>query len=210
VWTNELVPRAIDGRPQELPLSGEPPISMQQAQQQALDLRPEVKRLDAVQRTARLDSALADEYLRPFVEASAAITSYDVSSIMKTDYKLGLRIQQPLFFRSASAGAQVAQIGVQRADLSRLLVERAVDADASAAVVAVTRTQERLALALEEVRLATAMVEAERIQFLAGESTLLNLNIRERFLADALLRLVSAQGDLARARVTLLWATGTI
>jgi outer membrane protein TolC len=157
-----------------------------------------------------LDSALADEYLRPFVEASAALTSYDVSSITKTDYKLGLRVSQPLFFRSASAGAQVAQIGVQRADLTRLLVERTVDADAAAAVVAVTRTQERLTLALEEVRLARAMVDAERRRFIAGESTLLNLNLRERFLAEALLRQVSAQGDLARARISLLWATGTI
>lgn len=210
VWTNDLAPRTIDGRPQELPMAGDPTISSQQAQQQARELRPEVRRMDAVQRTARLDSALADEYLRPFVEASAALTSYDVSSITKTDYKLGLRVSQPLFFRSASAGAQVAQIGVQRADLTRLLVERTVDADAAAAVVAVTRTQERLSLALEEVRLATAMVDAERRRFIAGESTLLNLNLRERFLAEALLRQVSAQGDLARARITLLWATGTI
>lgn len=210
VWTNDLTPRTIDGRPEPLPQALDTSVVSLAAQQEARQSRPEIARLDAIQRTARLDSALADEFLRPMVEASAALTSYDVSSITKTDYKVGLRISQPLLFRSAAAGAEVAQINVQRADLSRLLVERTVEADAAAAVVAVQRSSERLDVASQEVELAQTMVEAERRRFIAGESNLLNLNLRERFLAEALLRQVSAQADLARARVTLRWATGTI
>lgn len=210
VWTNELTPRTIEGRPQQLPTDLDNATTTLSAQQEARSSRPEISRMDAVQRTARLDSALADEYLRPFVEANAALTSYDVSSITKTDYKVGIRISQPLLFRSASAGAQVAQIGVQRADLTRLLIERTVEADAAAAVVAVDRSSERLRIAQQEVQLAQIMVDAERQRFIAGESTLLNLNLRERFLAEALLRQVNAQADLARARITLRWATGTI
>jgi outer membrane protein TolC len=54
------------------------------------------------------------------------------------------------------------------------------------------------------------MVDAEQQRFLAGDSSLLAVNLRERFYAEALLRVISARADLARSFITLRWATGTI
>jgi hypothetical protein len=54
------------------------------------------------------------------------------------------------------------------------------------------------------------MVLAEQSKFLAGDSSLLLINLRERFLAEALQRLVTAKADVARSLVALAWSTGVI
>jgi len=124
--------------------------------------------------------------------------------------KFGLTITQPLLFRSASAQAQVASVTVRRADFQRAIVERGVEADVANAAIAVRRAAERMMVATTEVGLADQMLAAERRRFDAGESTLLTLNLRERFYAEALMRQVNARADWARALVGLSWSTGTI
>jgi outer membrane protein TolC len=54
------------------------------------------------------------------------------------------------------------------------------------------------------------MVETEERRTRAGETDLLTINLRERFLADALIRELSARADVVRAFLALQWATGTI
>lgn len=210
LWGPDGQVQQLEGTPDRLPEQfGTVPV-LPDAQQAALANRPEVKRLEVLQQLARLDSALAREFLRPYVELEAALISYNVDNIGATDYKMGVRVSQPLLFRSAAAGVQTADINVQRTDLSQLVVRRLVEADATNAVIAVERAQQRIQAASTEVELAQRMVAAERRLLEAGESTLLQVNLRERFLAEALLRLISAQADRAEADIDVLWATGTI
>jgi len=197
-------------RPFPLPLDEGAAVRLEDQVAQARALRPELQRIGVLQETSRLDSALASEFLRPYVELEAGLMSYDVSAISRLDYKVGVRVHQPLLFRQASAQVQTAGIGVQRADLSRSLLERMVDADVANAIVSVDRTRERLQAAEQEQDLARRMVDAEQQRFLSGDSSLLAVNLRERFYAEALLRVISARADLARAFITLRWATGTI
>jgi len=211
LWTGNGTPEQnLNVRPLELPVRADTSTTALDAANLARLLRPEIRRAEVMQQTSRMDSSLAQEFMRPFVEIEAALLAYDVTSLSKTDYKIGLRVTQPLLFRQASAGAETAGITVQRADLTRALVERMVDADAANAVIALDRSRERLSAADEEARLGQIMVTAELRKFEAGESSLLQLNLRERFYAEALLRLVSARADWARAIVTLQWSTGTL
>jgi len=210
LWANDGSPQSLNASPSPLPERALSIPAPEEAINEARRSRPEIDRMTVMQDMARLDSSLAREFLRPFVELEAALLSYDVGQITSTDYKVGLKVSQPLLFRSASAGAQVADIGVQRADLSQILVLRVVEADAANAVVALQRSADQIDAALTEVDLALQMVEAERRLLDAGESSLLQINLRERFYAEALLRLISARADQARAQMTYRWATGTI
>lgn len=173
-------------------------------------LRPELQRASFMVETSRFDSSLAAEYMRPFVEVSAGLVSYDVSESGKLDYKLGLKVQQPLFFRQAAAQMQTSSIAVDRAELSMLLAQRLVEIDAQNAVIGLAKAYERLNLAEQEVDAANAMVEAEQVKFKAGDSSQIIVNLRERFLGEALQRLVSAKADVLRAKINLSWATGVI
>lgn len=210
LWSSNGVPQTISGSPLPLPSSPTSMPDTKTQQELALKNRPELARVRLLAETARLDSGLAQEYLRPFIEAEAALASYDVSQISKIDYKVGVKVSQPLLFRQASAGAQVADITVQRADYTKVIVERTIEADAANSTIAIQRSAQRLTIATEEVRLAEQMLRAEQQKLDIGESTLLTLNLRERFYAEAVARLISARGDYARAQISLLWATGTI
>lgn len=176
----------------------------------ARSLRPEIRRARYFIEIAHLDSSLAQEYMRPFVELQAGLITYDVSAPSSTDYKFGLRVQQPLLFRQASAQVQTASIAVDRAELTLALVHRVVEVDVTTATVAVEKSIERLSIAEQEVEAARTMVQAEQNRFLAGDTSLLTLNLRERFYGEALLRLANAKAELAKARITLKWATGLI
>lgn len=211
VWNADgSAPNMSQIRPFPLPLDEGTAVRLEDEVARARALRPELQRIGVLQETSRLDSALASEFMRPYVELEAGLMSYDVSAVTKLDYKVGVRVHQPLLFRQASAQVQTAGIGVQRADLTRNLLERVIDADVANALVSVDRTRERLRAAVAEQDLARRMVDAELRRFVAGESSLLSVNLRERFYAEALLRVISARADLARAFITLRWATGTI
>ncbi len=210
LWTGTGEPRPLTGDPEPLPLRADTTSLATVSVSAAYLQRPEVRRTDMLQQTARLDSGLAREYLRPFVELEGALLSYDVAKSLAPNYKVGLTISQPLLFRSASAQAEVAEITVRRADLQRAIVERFVAADVANSIIAVRRATERMEAASEEVSLAEQMVVAERRKFEAGESSLLTINLRERFYAEALLRQLSARADWARSLVSLSWSTGTI
>lgn len=211
LWNGDGTPVPLNGAPIALPESGSPPEADDALISRARTLRPELRRAEVLQQTARLDQDLARELMRPFVEAEASLLSSDLAKgVGSPDYKVGFRVAQPLLFRSASAQNQVADITVQRADLQKIIIERTIDADVQNAAIAVRRALERLDAAITETNLSRLMVLAEQRRLEAGEGTLLTLNIRERFFAEALQRRVTAQADLARALMLLRWATGTI
>lgn len=210
LWAIDGTPRTLSGRPERLPVAADTSVLAAISMSTVQAARPEIRRTDILQQTARLDSGLANEYLRPFVQLEGSLMQYDVGSAIAPDVKFGLTITQPLLFRSASAQAQVASVTVRRADFQRAIVERSVEADVANAAIAVRRAAERMVVATTEVGLADQMLVAERRRFDAGESTLLTLNLRERFYAEALMRQVNARADWARALVGLSWSTGTI
>lgn len=210
VWDNRQPVRLGEYSSEPLPTGSEVPVLRDSARSIARTLRPEVQRASLLVETSRLDSSLASEFMRPFVELNAGLISYDMSVPTAVDYKVGLNISQPILFRQASAQLQTSTIAVDRAEISRDLIRRIVEIDAENASIAVDRANERLSFATSEVETARLMVQAEQSKFIAGDSSLLLINLRERFLAEALQRLVTAKADVARAQVALAWATGVI
>ena len=210
LWDERQPIRLPSYQGEPLAVKQESRINVDTAMSTARMLRPEIQRASFMLETSKFDSSLAAEYMRPFVEMSAGVINYDVSTISSLDYKLGLKIQQPLFFRQASAQLETSTIAVDRAELSLLLVQRIVAVDAENAVIAIERANERLLLAEQEVETARVMVNAEQAKFFAGDSSLILVNLRERFLAEALQRLVSAKADVLRSKITLSWAIGVI
>lgn len=172
--------------------------------------RPELKRIQSIQSISRLDSSLAIEFLRPFVQADAMLISSNLASLSALNYKVGIKISQPLLFRSASAQSEIADVAVKRADLTVKMVERQIDADVRNATIALSRAKQRFDILLQEVATARIMVAAEQRKFLMGDSNLLNVNLRERFLLDAQLRQISAVVEVQRAIYTMKWALGQI
>lgn len=173
----------------------------------AFGARPELRRAELSLRAARLDSSLAAEFMRPNLLFDANVYGY---SAITPNYSVGLSIQQPLFFRQASAGVQTTAIAVNRSEFALMVTQRIVEIDVRSALISLQRSLERRGIAEEEVRLALIMVNAEQTRFSSGDASLLTVNLRERFYGEALQRLVSAKADVERANIALLWAMGVI
>jgi len=176
----------------------------------ALNVRPEVRRLQVQQRVAALDITLAQELQRPLVEAQGQMLMRPFGTTGDNTFKIGLNISHPLFQRTATAQEELANVSIRRINFQQSLAERQVQAEIDDAMSAITKAEERIRVAEREVRLSAALQQAEVTKYLAGESTLLVVNIRDRALADARIRLTNARADYQRATAGYLWATAKL
>jgi outer membrane protein TolC len=192
------------------PLPSVSAFQIQNDKRIALAQRPEIGQIEFEQRSACVDLAFNSEFQRPFIELSAEAMQYKFSTIGVNDYRFGLTVSQPLFFREANSNVQLAEIKVRRTELKRLEIERKVLASVDDAVSAIERAKERVEVAEREVRYAYLVQEGERQKFQLGESTILILNLRERATAEAQTKLIEARADYLRAISDYLWATGRI
>jgi outer membrane protein TolC len=176
----------------------------------ALSRRPKLRLMDVKQRQTQIERRLARARLRPDLKLEAQAVSYTESPLNVTDVKVGVKIDQPLFFRAKRSGAQKAQIKLQNLNLKRDVAERKVRADVESALVALSQARRRTRSARRNRRLARRLRQAEQRRFDEGESTLFVLNKREQSLAKARKQLVSAETSALKAYATYQWATGTI
>ncbi|MFN3345770.1 MAG: TolC family protein [Chloroherpetonaceae bacterium] len=211
LWNQDGTPRPLTAMPAKLPpLPSISAFQIQNDKRVALVQRPEIGQIEFEQRSASIDLAFNSEFQRPFIELSAEAMQYKLSTFGVNDYRLGLTVSQPLFFREANSNVQLAEIKVRRTNLKRLEIERKVLASVDDAVSAIERAKERVEVAEREVQYALLVQEGERRKFQLGESTILILNLRERATAEAQTKLIEARADYLRAISDYLWATGRI
>lgn len=211
IWNSDINLDPVREAPERIPLPSLPTNEqVARDRQNAVLSRPEVRRIELQQKFAEIDVQLAEENMRPNIEANASAMFYTLGNSPLENYKLGFTVSQPLLFRGASGQKQLSQITADRVFLQKLQAQRSVAADVENSLSALERAQARIQLAEEEVKLLEILESAERTRFSAGESTLLIVNIRERATAEARGRLVAAKADFQRALILYRWATATL
>lgn len=209
-WTDTGIPRALKQEPYRLPnLPTMDSLQIRADRERAMAMRPEIQRLEFTQQSTSLDLSLARESQKPVIEAKTQWLYYPGSS-NNDNLKVGLDFSMPLFFRTASAQAELFTISLERTRLQLAQTSRFINAEIDNTVSAFQRAVERLDAAEKETALANQMEEGERKRFLAGETSLLIVNLRERAAAEARVRMVSARADCLRAWVLYVWSIGTI
>ena len=176
----------------------------------ALARRPVLRALSLKRRQARIEQDLARGRRWPNLKLEAKAVSYGEGPLNMTDVKVGVQVEQPLFFRNERSRAEKARIEARRVRLKRDLARRTVRADVESALAALRASRRRLRAARRSVRLARRLRRAEQRRFDEGQGTLFRLNQREEALAKARKRRVEARVDRLRARATYRWATGMI
>jgi len=193
---------------------------------EALARRPDVVRLQIVDEQLGVDARLADNQLLPGVALVAGV-SQDLGGSSSTpssptawgagdktravpEAEVGVAVDLAVPFRQARG--RVAVVQAQRARLAeqaRLLRDRVaveIDDAGSAARAAAAR----LAAATAEVDAAVDVEDAERTRFVAGDATLLTVNLREVATVDARLASIDAALEARRAEIALLAATARV
>lgn len=211
LWAEDGSPAPFQYAPPSLQMPPSIDTSRQsEAVETALSRRPKLWMMDVKQRQTQIERRLARARLRPNLKLEAQAVSYTESPVNVTDVKIGIEIDQPLFFRDGRSQAEKVQIKLRDLDLKRDVAERKVRADVESALAALSQARRRAQSARRSERLARKLRQAEQRRFEEGESTLFVLNKREQSLAKARKQLVSAETSALKAYATYQWATGTI
>ncbi|TAE21163.1 MAG: TolC family protein [Candidatus Kapaibacterium sp.] len=210
LWTDAGTAQTLAQPPASLPK--EPPLdslSIRADRERAMTLRPEMLRLDVNAQSLTLDMNLAREAQKPFIETKAQ-WFYGIDKGTADNFKLGVNLGLPLFFRTANAQTELLSVSIERLRLQTLQVSRFINADIDNALSALGRAAERIQAAEKELGYAMRMADGEQRRFREGETSLLIVNLRERAAAEAASRVVSARADYLRAWTQYYWAIGAI
>ncbi len=170
----------------------------------AQENRPELRRLAQQRRQLEIDRDLAKNQLWPSADLSASV-SQDFGPPGyprdKTVLDVSLNLDIPTLNRAARGRLAQAEAALQK-----FMAQQRLFADRISTEVADVHSQlgqavRRVELAQREHDLAVQVEAAERSKFELGDSTLLQVNLREQATFDASLRRVEALVEYHRAKV---------
>ena len=174
-------------------------------QQTALQKRPEPKRLQEQKRQLEVERNLAKNQLWPSADLSAAV-SQDFGPPGyprdKTQLDLSLNLDIPTLNRAARGRLQQAEAALSKFLAQQRLVVDRINLEVADIHSLLSQAVSRVALSDQEYKLAKQVEEAERAKFDLGDSTLLNVNLREQATFDAALRRVDALVEYHRAKIS--------
>jgi outer membrane protein TolC len=211
LWDEDQSPTSFRFAPpaSEMP----PPVDTTreaEAVETALNRRPTLRVMDVKRQQTQIEQRLAQEQLRPKLKLEAQAVSYTDSPLNVSDVKVGLEIEQPLFFRSQRSEAERADIARRDLELKQDIARRRVRADVESAQAALTQARRQTQSARRNEELAEKLRRAEQKRFEEGQGTLFVLNKREESLAKARKQRIAAEISALKAYATYQWATGII
>ncbi|MEM6328993.1 MAG: TolC family protein [Planctomycetota bacterium] len=179
----------------------------------AQDARPELAELSIVRRQLGIAYRQAVNETLPDVDGGLFF-GQDVGNPTSSDDKSEFEIEATLTLsvplERRKALGKVRQLRGKLAQLrakTQFAAEK-IGAEVQVARAALGAAAERVEQTAEGVRLAERMQQAERRQYEEGQSTLFNLNLREKQTADAATELVAAQRDYFVALADYLASLG--
>jgi outer membrane protein TolC len=184
------------------------PEAIQAHKLQAKAERPEIKEIDIEAKLNNIDLALAKNNLLPSLDAEAAPARAPEKFVLGLGYRFGVELRIPILQRKSRGEVLEAQGKADRFVLVQKFREQQVVIDVDNALSAIERTKERVAAAVESLRLAKTLEEGERFRFSLGATSVLFVNLRERNSVDSENQVIRAKADYQKAQALYQWAIG--
>lgn len=171
----------------------------EEGRRSALELRPELKRINLEREQVKVELRLAQNLMLPamdaFVTQGVDTGPQGIGPIVRA----GVAFAVPLRQRTARGQIEGAQLKIQKLNLDEKLEKQKILAEVDDTVSAVNTSHDRFAATVVEVKKAKDVETGERYRFAAGDSTLFLVNQRERTTAEAQMRLVESHVDYLQA-----------
>ena len=170
--------------------------------------RPEVKEIGIEAKLNNIDLELAKNNLLPSLDAEAAPSRTPEKFVLGLGYSFGIELKIPILQRKSRGEVLEAQGKADRFVLMQQYREQQVLVDVDNALSAIERAKERVAAAVESLRLAKTLEEGERFRFSLGATSVLFVNLRERNSVDSESQVIRAKADYQKAQALYQWAIG--
>lgn len=144
---------------------------------------PVINKFTSFQRVLDVDVRLKREYIKPKLNVSYNILSSDptifTGTLTTNNYKWGLNFAVPLYLRQSRNEYRLSKITSRNNSLELANVRTELQYKISANLASIQLLSEQIINADRSARYSKALVEAERLKFENGESSLFLLNTRE-------------------------------
>lgn len=173
----------------------------------AFNQRPELQRFELLKEKAAVDLRLAENQEYPALNAQLTgaqdvgqgKSSTGIFALDRSNVEAALVLDVPLERRQARGRAQAARGAMLQLLAQERFARDQIAAEVQDAVSSLDRTWQRLERAREEQRIARRVAELELDRFQKGQSTLLEVNLRELAAAGAQAKVVEALTEYFRA-----------
>jgi len=178
--------------------------------------RPELARMQLLKERAATDLRLAENQTYPYLGAAVAGAqdvgpgkqSTGILALDRSNIEASLLLDVPLQRRDARGKAQAARAALAQILAQERFARDQIRAEVQDAISNLARSFERLQRARQEQTIAERVAELERERFRAGQSNLLEVNIRELSAAGARAKVVDVLADFYRAQADYRAALG--
>lgn len=210
-----------EGQAQEVPLTEAAPQELTdieilnygqlaQLQVEALEQRPELRRLDLQKSIVDLDKELAQNQRLPQLDLKIRPGVDTGGNSIGFTFKAGVELIIPLATRTADGRERAAAIKLEKLSLDQVEMIRRILLQVQDAAGEVQATGERLEAATRVYRLARELEEAERLKFQLGDSSLFLVNSRERSTVMAALKVLEIRNEQAQSLLLLRTVSGAL
>lgn len=195
-----------------------PPQNLAADIELAWQSRPELQRFQALRERLEVDVRLAENQTLPALNVGA-FANQDVGpgkkttgsfALDRTIYEGNVTLEVPLQRREARGRLQAARGGMAQLLAQERYVRDVIQTEVQDAHSNLDRIFQRLIRAREELRITEKVGELEMERFRKGQSTLLEVNLRELASAGARAKVIDALADYFRAQADYIAALGRI
>ncbi len=205
LWGDDGVaqqPPSAERAPEELPLpTMVSDAERAQAEVEALQLRPELRGIRFEKERVEIDRELAENERLPVFDVVVS-PGYDIGQqSVGATIKAGLEVTIPLATRTADGKLLAARLKTDKLELEQLEMIRAIVLQVYDAESAIRTAVGRYEAAVESLKLARELEQAERLRFDLGDGTVFLVNQREIASLSAALKVLELEAEYARARL---------
>jgi outer membrane protein TolC len=178
--------------------------------------RPELQRMQLLKERVATDLRLFENQTYPYLGAGVTASqdvgpgkqSTGILALDRSNIEASLLLDVPLQRRDALGKAQAARAALAQVSAQERFARDQIRAEVQDAISNLARSFERLQRARQEQSIAERVADLERERFRAGQSNLLEVNIRELSAAGARAKVVDVLADFYRAQADYRAALG--
>ncbi|SOE23625.1 Outer membrane protein TolC [Spirosomataceae bacterium TFI 002] len=181
--------------------------------EQAKNNHPEITKLNFKYEQIQVQERLAKEAFKPQLDLSFGYLdtpkySFGDYSLLNSNHKLGVDFSIPLFLRKERGKLQQVKIKQISNELERRQLSREILNDVYIAYNQAKNLENVISIQGEAAEMQQVLLDAEKMKFSIGESSLFLINSRENKLLEIKLKLEELKSKYEKAVASLVYAAG--
>ena len=177
-------------------------------------LNPVIDKYNSFQKVLAIDARLKKEMIKPKLNVNYNLLSYNPNSFSpvysQNNYKWGVDLSFPLLLRRSRNEYKMAKVTFQSNSYELSNKSNELDFKLNALKQTIAILSEQLQNAERSVRYNKQLVEAEKLKFNNGESSLFILNARENKWLESELKFAEYKFKFIKTMISIVYLKGTL